>query len=249
MRVRVASPGRLGPGILAAGLATMFGCPAEVKDTTPAPAPKTVPVVDESDPRVVKVGDDLYAADAVPQTTEEVVKGKGSGKPDESNGFCRLYAPKLPEPHCCLTESGFDADAAAKSCGKPLYLGESFQRSCGYYFHDGASGEPVWFRTSFVDDASPKEAAEAEANRLKLRFSADVEVKQMANTPGAYTLEYSGISYAWMAGDPAWPNVRRLAWNESTCTPEGLEAVVSQMATAKAPPKGAKRQGLVPKAR
>lgn len=239
----------IGPGILGAGLTTMLGCPAAVEDTTLAPAPKTEPALDESDPRVVKLGEDLYAAGTVPQATEEVVKGKGSGKPDESNGFCRLYAPKLPEPHCCLTEYGLDADAAAKSCEKTLYLGESFQRSCGYYFHDGASGEPVWFRTSFVDDASPKEAAEAEANRLRMRFRADIEVKPMVKTPDAYTLEYSGISYAWMAGDPAWPNVRRLAWNESTCTPAGLEAVVSQMATAKAPPKGAKRQGLVPKAR
>lgn len=239
----------IGRGILGAGLLTMLGCPAEVKDPTPAPEPKKAePIIDESDPRVVKVGEDLYAADALPKKVEEV-NGKGSGKPDESNGFCRLYAPKLPEPHCCLTEYGFDAEAAAKSCEKPLYLGESFQRSCGYYFHDTASGDPVWFRTSFVDDASPQEAAEAEANRLKLRFKADVEVKPMADTPGAYTLQYSGISYAWMAGDPAWPNVRRLAWNESTCTAAGLEAVVSQMATAKAPPKGAQRPGLVPKAR
>lgn len=256
MRARFASRG-IGPSIelgigwatLCVGLLTTLGCPAEVKDTTPTPEPKAAPVIDESDPRVVKVGDDLYAADTVPEAAEEVGNGKGSGKPDESNGFCRLYAPKLPEPHCCLTEYGFDAEAAAKSCEKPLYLGESFQRSCGYYLHDGASGEPVWFRTSFVDDPSPKEAAEAEANRLTLRFQADVEVKPMADTPGAYTLTYSGISYAWMAGDPAWPNVRRLAWNESTCTPAGLEAVVSQMATAKAPPKGAKRQGLVPQAR
>ncbi len=249
MRPRTPAQGIVGLAFFGASLATLVGCPAEVKDPAPAPAPKAEPVVDESDPRVVKVGDDLYAAESVPLSTPEVVKGKGSGKPDESNGYCRLYAPKLPEPHCCLTEYGFDAEAAAKSCGKPLYLGESFQRSCGYYFLDGAAGEPVWFRTSFVDDASPKEAAEAEANRLKLRFQADIEVKAMANTPGAYTLTYSGISYAWMAGDPAWPNVRRLAWNESTCTPEGLEAVVSQMATAKAPPKGAKRQGLVPKPR
>ncbi len=249
MRVRIAPLGTGSLGILGVGLTAVLGCPAEVKDTTPAPASKTVPVVDEADSRVVKMGDDLYAAGSAPPGPDAFVQGKGSGKPDESNGYCRLYAPKLPEPHCCMTEYGFDAEAAAKSCGKPLYLGESFQRSCGYFFHDGASGEPVWFRTSFVDDASPKEAAEAEANRLKLRFSADVEVKPMTDTPDAYTLEYSGIGYAWMAGDPAWPNVRRLAWNESTCTPGGLEAVVAQMAAAKAPAKGAQRQGLVPKPR
>ncbi len=235
--------------LLGAGLTTLLGCPSEVRDTTPAPAQKAAPVLDESDPRVVKDGEDLYSLQTAPQSNEALVKSKGSGKPDESNGFCRLYAPKLPEPHCCLTEYGFDAAAAAKSCGKPLYLGESFQRSCGYFFLDAAEGQPVWFRTSFVEDASPKEAAEAEANRLRLRFQADIEVKPMANTPDAYTLEYSGISYAWMAGDPAWQKVRRLAWNESTCTPEGLEAVASQMATAKAPPKGAQRQGLLPQAR
>jgi len=59
----------------------------------------------------------------------------------------------------------------------------------------------------------------------------------------------NGIGYAWMAGDPAWPNVGRLAWNESTCSADGLETVVNRMATAKAPPKGAKRLGLVPAAR
>lgn len=234
---------------LGLALSALPGCPAEVKDTTPAPPPKPEPKpVDEADPRVVKVDDDLYALQSLPPE-EDDTKAKGSGKPDETNGFCRLYAPKLPEPHCCQAESGFDAEATAKACGHPLYLGESFQRSCGYFFHDTASGEPVWFRTSFIDAASPKEAAEAEANRLKLRFGAEVAVSPMPGTPDAYTLDYKGIHYAWMAGDPAWPNLRRLAWKENSCTPEGVETVVAQMATAKAPPKNAQRPGLIPKAR
>ncbi len=227
----------------------LLGCPAEVKNPAPERPKKTKPVVDESDPRVVKDGEDLYAADALPEPASET-KAKGSGKPDTSNGFCQLYAPKLPEPHCCETEYGFDAEATRTACGKSLYLGESFQRSCGYYFHDAALGESSWFRTSFINAASPKEAAEAEANRIKLRFGAEVEVEPMPGTPGAYQLHYAGLGYAWMTGDPAWPNVRRLAWkDEVSCSQEGLQAVVAQMAAAKAPPKGARRLDLVPKAR
>lgn len=248
MRARIvfASRAAIALGVAALGLA---GCPAEVKETTPAPPPKPeVKPVDESDPRVVKVDDDLYAAASMPPE-DDGIKAKGSGKPDETNGFCRLYAPKMPEPHCCQSETGFDAKAAGDACGKALYLGESFQRSCGYFFHDAASGLPVWFRASFIDAPSPKEAAEAEANRIKLRFGNEPEVSPMPGTPDAFTLSYSGIHYAWMQGDPSWPNVRRLAWKDDSCTPEGVQKVVAQMATAKAPPKGAPREGLIPKAR
>ncbi|MCR9160534.1 MAG: hypothetical protein ACE37F_27950 [Nannocystaceae bacterium] len=237
--------------ILVVSLSAMalLGCPAEVKDTNAAPAPKPeVPQVDESDPRVVKVGDDLYAAEALPEP-EPTGKAKGSGKPDESNGYCRLYAPKLPEPHCCRTEYGFDAEATGEACGKPLYLGESFQRSCGYFFHDPQSGTPQWFRTSFVQAESPKAAAEAEASRIEARLGGKVTVEPMQDTPEAYMLEYNDIAYAYMSGDPGWPNVRRLAWKTGTCSDEGLEKVVAQMSTAKPPAKGAERQGLVPKAR
>lgn len=235
--------------VLSLSATALLGCPAEVKDTQAAPAPTPpAPVVDESDPRVVKVGEDLYAADALPEP-EPTGAAKGSGKPDESNGFCRLYAPKLPEPHCCLTEYGFDAAATGDACGKPLYLGESFQRSCGYFFHDPESGEPQWFRTAFVQAESPKAAAQTEARRLASRLGADVEVKAMKDTPEAYTLEHAGIAYAYMSGDPGWRNVRRLAWRSGTCSDEGLEKVVAQMSTAKPPPKGAQREGLVPKAR
>lgn len=244
MRARIVALGTLGFAATA-----LLGCPAEVKDTEPAPPPRPKVEVDESDPRVVKVDDDLYAADALPPETD-TGKAKGSGKPDESNGYCRLYAPKLPEPHCCLTEYGFDAKATGETCGKPLYLGESFQRSCGYYFHDAQTGLPSWFRTTFVEGASPKEAAETEAARLEQRHNTSIEVKPIAGTPDAYTLEYSGIAYAFMSGDPAWPNLRRLAWRKGeSCSDEGIEKVVAQMATAKAPPKGAQRPGLIPAGR
>ncbi len=234
--------------LLATPIVMLLGCPAEVTETQAAPPRKAEPQVDESDPRVVKVGDDLYAADALPTPAEDT-KGKGSGKPDESNGYCRLYAPKLPEPHCCLTEYGFDAEAAGKACGKPLYLGESFQRSCGYFFHDADSGEPVWFRTSFMDAESPKASAEAEAKRLELRFGKPAKVEPVPGTPDAFQFTYNGISYAFMQGDPGWPNVRRLAWKPESCSAAGMQAVVAQMATAKPPAKGEQRLGLVPKGR
>ncbi|MEM6291092.1 MAG: hypothetical protein AAGA54_07495 [Myxococcota bacterium] len=229
-------------------LVALVGCPAEVKDTAPAPKTAPKPVVDESDPRVVKQGNDLYAADALPEE-KAPEKGKGSGKPDETNGFCRLYAPKMTEPHCCNIEHGFDAVATGQACGKGLYLGESFQRSCGYFFLDNASGEPVWFRSSFVEEANAKVAAEAEANRIKMRFGDEIPVEAVEGQTDAFTIAYNGIHYAYMGGDKAWNKVRRLAWKDESCSDEGIATVVGQMVEAKAPATGQLRLGLVPKAR
>lgn len=226
------------------------GCPAQVNDVKPVKkAP--VPQVDESDPRVVKDGEDLYAENALKGSqVQEEPPNKGSGKTDESNGFCRLYAPKLPEPHCCQGEFGFDAQTVSKACGKSMYLGESFQNTCGYYFMDPEQGSPVWFRSSFVELPTAKEAAEAFANRVAMRFGAqDVSAKPMPGIEGVYTVAYEGLAYAWFKGDPSWPLVRRLAWKDETCDAEGIHEIVSQMVRAKSPKKGERRLGLVPKAR
>ncbi len=229
---------------------TAAGCPAQVQPGGAVKKEKAQPVVDESDPRVVKEDGDLYSAAALAKNTPEAPEGpnKGSGKPDESNGYCRLYAPKLPEPHCCMSEYGFDAEATAEVCGKGLYLGESFQRSCGYFYLDDDVGAPVWFRTSFSEEPSAKAAAEAYAHQLATRFEADTKVEPVQGVQGAFFTRHEGLAWAWMdAGE--WEKVRRLTWRDTSCSDEGIAKVVAQMMAAKPPAKGAQRQGLVPKAR
>lgn len=224
-------------------------CP--VQDVqAPRTRSKPAPVeADESDERVVKEGEDLYAAAALEKTkpeTEEFI-GLGSGKPDESNGFCRLYAPKLPQPHCCKLEYGFDSEIASAACGHPVYLGESFQSSCGYFFHDQKTGTPVWMRMSFVEDATAKEAADAHVNRMSVRMKAvNMVVNEVDGVPGAYWSSNDGLAWAWI---PGWDRVRRLSWRKTNCSDAGISKVVKSLIDAKQPKQGIKRLALVPKAR
>jgi hypothetical protein len=230
-----------------------LGCPAEVqhvpRKTGVAPPPPPPPMVDESDPRVLKEGEDLYAAQAVERTRDPEPEGAalGSGKPDESNGVCRLYAPQLPKPECCTAELGFDAATVQEACGLDVYLGESFQASCGYYFHDGTEAEQSWFRMSFVDDASPKDAVDAHIERLRARQKAKgIEAKKVAGVPGAYWTQYDGLAWAFI---PGWKKVRQLAWRERFCAPESVARVIAKIAGAKEPGPTDRRVDLVPRAR
>lgn len=229
------------------------GCPSTVDSQSQAAAPAASAreyEVDESDPRVVRSGDDLYPADSPHVQQDQPPRAKGSGKPDESNGYCRLYAPKLPEPHCCKADYGFDANVVAQACGLGVYMGESFQTSCGYFFLDPSTGAQVWFRTSFVQEQTPKQAALAQAKRLNARLGkTDIKATELKGVPGAWTLRTSGLAYAWFSGKESWPNVRRLAWKQPTCGEQGIAKVVSAMSDARAPGPNEPRVGLVPQAR
>jgi hypothetical protein len=239
-------------GIAASVLA--LGCPAEVerapyRSATPTPPPPVpTPAVEESDPRVVKEGEDLYAAQAVERTRDAAPEGPalGSGKPDESNGVCRLFAPKLPKPECCTAEVGFDAPMVQEACGLDVYLGESFQASCGYYFHDAAQDEPAWFRMSFVEDATPKIAIDQHVERLRVRQKADVEAKKVPGVEGAWYTTYDGLAWAFV---PGWKKVRQLAWRERFCSEEGIMKVIAKVAAAKEPGPRDRRLELVPRSR
>jgi hypothetical protein len=230
-----------------------LGCPAEVehapRKTATPPPPPPAPMVEEDDPRVVKEGEDLYAAQAVERTREPEPDGpgRGSGKPDESNGVCRLFAPKLPTPECCAAELGFDAQTVQDACGLDAYLGESFQASCGYYFHDPDETEPSWFRMSVVDAATPKDAIDDQVERLRVRHKAKgVEAKKVDGVPGAWWTEHDGLAWAFI---PGWNKVRQLAWRDRFCNADGIAKVIAKIAAAKEPASGEPRLALVPKAR
>jgi hypothetical protein len=137
-------------------LGLCLACPAKVPtprtEAQSGPSsPEGVPVVDDSDPRVVRDGDDLYALGSAPRRPSEE-PALGSGKPDTSNGVCKLFAPKLPEPECCPFETGFDAERIKQICGHELYMGESLQQSCGYFFLPDMQGSsPVSIRASKIN--------------------------------------------------------------------------------------------------
>jgi hypothetical protein len=231
----------------------VVGCPAEVehvprKATTPPPPPPP-PVVDENDPRVMKEGEDLYAAQAVERTREAdpAGPGLGSGKPDESNGVCRLYAPKLPQPECCATELGFDAPTVQEACGLDVYLGESFQASCGYYFHDEEHADGAWFRMSVIDAPTPKQAIDDHIERLRARQKAQgVEAQKVPGVADAWWTQYDGLAWAFI---PGWKKVRQLAWRDRFCSPDAIAKVIAKIAAAKEPAPGERRLDLVPRAR
>ena len=118
----------------------LLGCPSSTghpygdKQATPQPQ------VGADDPRVVVKDGELYTQKTIERAEErspgsDDEPGLGSGRPDETNGVCRLYAPKLPNPQCCVAELGFDVETVRAACGHDVYLGESFRQSCGYYFH------------------------------------------------------------------------------------------------------------------
>ncbi|MBL8946143.1 MAG: hypothetical protein JNK45_23455, partial [Myxococcales bacterium] len=235
-------------GLTTLGLSLMLvACPAEV---APTPAVPAKPVVDETDPRVARVGEDLYPVAAI-ERTEKLERtpepsGLGTGKPDESNGVCRLYAPRLPDPECCKGEYGVDADAVAKTCGLELYLGESFQGTCGYYFHR-TGDEPRWLRASFVDGATPEDAAKVHDTKMKRVSKNDAFASEpVPGVEGALWSRNERLRWAFL---PGWDKVRMVSWSSETCTDEAAAKVLGQIATAKQPAPGTPREGLVPRAR
>ena len=230
----------------------LIGCPAEVQHaptpTKQAPAPAVTPDVEEDDPRVLKQGGDLYAEKTVQKRQDPAPEGKakGSGKPDESNGYCRLYAPKLPEPHCCKAEYGFDAEAVRKACGADIYMGESLQVSCGYFFHHSDGSQP-WFRMSFTEYKTPKEAAEAQVERLTIRQNVQgLKAEPVPGVKGAYWNRHDGLLWAYL---PGWSKVRQLATRDEFCDREALAKVLAELVAAKEPGPRDQRLGLIPKAR
>ena len=239
--------------VLVPALALCVACPAEVDPALAKPAPAPAPMVGEDDPRVVRDGADLYAAQTIERAAELQrdpdgggPTGLGSGRSDETNGACRLYAPRLPSPECCKAELGFDVETVKQACGLETYLGESFQGTCGYYFHKPEE-DPVrsYFRMSFVAGETPKDAAASHDKKVQERRP-EVSSTPIPGIDGAYWSGMDGVSWAFL---PGWDKVRQLTWRESMCSREQILPVMKQLISAPQPPKGAPRLGLVPAAR
>jgi hypothetical protein len=232
--------------------ALLLGCPSPTgnpygdKKATPAPQ------VGADDPRVATKDGELYTQKTIERAQERSPSesptnepGLGSGRPDETNGVCRLFAPKEPHPQCCQGELGFDVETVRKACGYDVYLGESFRHSCGYFFHSEQG--PRWLRLSKLPEASPAQAAEHHDRKLTESLGA----KYSPSTPvpgveGAYWSRHEGYRWAFL---PGWENARQLSWESSSCSDEGIIEVMKQIVAAQPAPPKAERLGLVPKAR
>ncbi len=246
MRASIRSP--LWPAPL---LALLLGCPSPTANPYGERQVPPPPQASADDPRVATKDGELYTQKTLDRAQERSPKGDdeagglGSGRPDETNGQCRLFAPKLPHPQCCEAEFGFDVATVQAACGHTTYLGESFRGSCGYYFHhdDG----PRWFRLSKLPEASPKEAADHHDRKL-IESLGD---KYTPSTPvpgveGAYWSRYENYRWAFL---PGWDNPRQLSWEDVSCSDEGVIKVMAQIIAAKPAPPRAERLDLVPKAR
>lgn len=236
--------------IVVALAAPLLGCPSQTPSAAAnKPQAQPVPEPGIEDPRVVEKDGELYTqktADRIEsKQREENPSALGSGRPDETNGVCRLYAPKLPNPECCVAETGFDEATVREACGHDIYLGESFRFSCGYYFHSDEG--PRWFRLSRITEKDPKTAADNHDRKL-----ADVigdkytGSSPVPGVPGAYWSRHDEYRWAFL---PGWDDVRQLSWNDDSCSDEGVTKVIAQIVAAKRPPKGDPRPGLLPKAR
>jgi len=240
-RIRTTSRYILGT-LLVSGMA---GCPADVAPTGSLPAPTITKKTEatEADPRVERDGEDLYPVKTVERaqaaTRAPASGGVGSGRPDESNGMCRLYAPRLPEPQCCHNTAGFDAQFVQETCGFDVYLGESFDKTCGHYFAS-AEGKKSSFRLSQVATDTVASAVESHYRQPVMKKAPKPDD---LGIPGVVRSRFGGWNWAFFAG---WGTVRMLTWRDGVCADDKVKLVVEKLLTAAKPVKGAPRP-LVPK--
>lgn len=230
-------------------LPALLGCPTVTSNPHGEKKAPPPPQVGADDPRVVVKDGELYSQKTIERaeqkTRDDGEPGLGSGRPDETNGQCRLYAPKLPHPQCCNAELGFDVATASEACGLPTYLGESFRHSCGYYFHHDQG--PRWFRLSKLPNASAKEAAEHHDRKMAESLGAAYQPSTpVPGVEGAWWSRHDRYRWAFL---PGWENVRQLSWEDVSCSDEGVTTVIAQIVAAKPAPEHSQRLALVPKAR
>lgn len=239
--------------VLGLALATQLGCPTQAGDpyATKAKA-KAAPQVGAEDPRVVEKDGELYPQRTIERAQErqrgtEDEPSLGSGRPDETNGKCRLFSPELPHPECCNAELGFDMETAQKACGLHVYLGESHRYSCGYYFAADDGEGRRWFRLGTLPEATAKEAADHHDRRMKEALGDSFSGSSpVPGVEGAYWSRHENYRWAFL---PGWANARQLSWQADSCSDEGIVEVIAQITAAKPAPPGEKRLAQVPKAR
>lgn len=234
------------PVLLATFVWMLGGCP-QANQADPAAgkvAPVAAPVADA---RVVSDGTDLYPVKGgvVPKQAPPEPPSPGTGLTDESNGKCRLFAPELANPACCERQLGFDAAAVQAACDLKIYLGESFQGTCGYHFVPDATAQgmtPRWFRLSIAAEKTPKEAAEGH-DRRSARVTHYVASTPIPGIEGAYWAEAEELHWAFL---PGWKQVRMFTWSDESCGAAGIEKILRQLIAAPEVPAGTPRTALVP---
>ena len=231
--------------VLVPCLLALTACP-QASEPAAEERPEDAPP-NPNDKRIVADTADYYAAENGVPNPPPPPPSRGTGKPDETNGVCRLYAPELPDPGCCERQLGFDVDVIKQACGLRLYLGESFHATCGYYFLPDATttGAPAtWFRLSTIRGADAREAAE----------SHDVYTRQLSRDPefrsvpipgiaGAYWSEQDDLHWAFL---PGWSSVRQFTWQTGACSEEGIREVLERLVDAPEIPAGTPRTSLIP---
>jgi hypothetical protein len=227
--------------LLAFGL--LLACP-QAQPPAPTPTEKGAHPA-PSDPRVVEDTGDLYPANSAPSAfkkAEEQPRSRGTGRPDETNGVCRLYAPELPDPECCEYTFGFDSKVASEVCDLPIYLGESFHSSCGFYFVREAGTPATWFRIALIRGDTPKQAAD-ENLRQMLRTDPNVTVEPVPDVPGAFWTKQDEYRWAFL---PGWKSVRMFAWKATGCADDKVAGLLKSIIAAPEDVTGPRRDGLLP---
>lgn len=232
---------RARPALLLLALAAL-GCPQRVHTEATKDAP---PAAGAADPRVHADTDDLYRATPItaPAPADPAL---GSGAPDETNGVCRLFAPKLPAPECCPHDLGMDVEVVRRACGHALYLGESLQISCGYFFSgEDTSQKPRWLRLSYAQEPTAQAAAAAHDQRIGLRLARDPNFRSdpVPGVPDAYWSRHERLRWAFV---PGWSRPRLLSWSEESCSDEGIVEVIRHLAGTPEIPADAPRRALLP---
>jgi hypothetical protein len=226
-------------------LPALTACP---QATQPSPVPQAAPAPPPvDDKRVVADSEDYYPADRGAPTPESPPPVPGSGRPDETNGKCRLFAPELPDPECCERDLGFDVAMVKRACGLKLYLGESFHATCGYHFLPDVTAQgvaPKWFRLSTLKGKTPKDAA-AEHDEYTRRLSRDPTFTSVPvpGIEGAYWSAQDDLHWAFL---PGWSVVRQFTWQDGACSDEGIREVIAQLVKTPEVPAGTPRAAMIP---
>jgi len=227
--------------LLPAAALLLAACPQRVEESK---AEKPKAELTAEDPRVVADTSDLYPArpdDNAPKKT-----GLGSGVPDETNGECRLYAPKLPSPECCPQDLGLNARQATAACGHTLYLGESHQMTCGYFFAtEETTDKPKWLRLSYTLEGEIDAAVKAHDERISIRVAMDPDFRSepVPGVEGAFWSAHEHLRWAFL---PGWSKPRQLTWRDDSCSDEGIKEVMRALIATPEPPAGAPRANLIP---
>src|SRR5690606_21721515 len=131
---------------------------------------------------------------------------------------------------------GFDPALVRRACDLDIHLGESWQYSCGHYFH--RHGDTVWFRLGELAHASPAKAAAEQAAELQRVFHVPVEAHPWPGLPQVHVVHYDATTWAFL---PGRGTTTRLVWPDASCRSEAMGEVLSALLAP--PPTALERDG------